>query len=114
MVPYCESEFNATYSYESGSFVTIATPSDSLGTDASCLVLNYVNHSIDATCPAFLSDIENNSSFVKAQGCSHEGLVFDQKVVLNSVVTQYGLTCDNRFVKNVIGATYMVIVSIFG
>ena len=73
----------------------------------SCQIFAYDNETLsdEVTCQGFLDDIETkNLSLTKCNS-----LVFDQEVVLNSIVTEYGLTCENQIIKNIIGATYMVI-----
>ena len=83
-------------------------------TNASCLIYSYnLTDSNEKSCDTYISDIINNSTDIIQTTCSHEDLVFDQDVVLNSIVTEYGLTCGNKFIKNVIGAVYMVSVNNF-
>ena len=76
---------------------------------ASCEILT-LNHTIDhLDCKTYLKAIQNpESNDVITTQCPHEHLIFDHSVVEDSIVTEYGLTCDSKFIKNVIGAIYMV------
>jgi MFS family permease len=40
--------------------------------------------------------------------CNPENLIFDKSLVQNSIVSDFGLTCDRLKVKNAIGSVYMV------
>ena len=107
MLP-CEHSSNATYDLTNGSFpnyVTLAINADDLESGSSCNVKQY-NGTIQ-DCQSFIDILENSDqSGLYSAECSD--LVFDQSVVLDSIVTQYGLTCDRQIIKNIIGAVYMV------
>lgn len=63
----------------------------------------------EISCQTFINDIQTNiSGIIEEAKCNHDNLIFDTEVVLNSIVTEYGLTCDQKFIKNIIGAIYMV------
>ena len=60
------------------------------------------------SCQFYLSEIDRNASDISLMECNPENLIFDQSLVRNSIVTDFGLTCDRLKVKNAIGSVYMV------
>lgn len=108
-MPHCADEFY----YSDDDFVTIGTPNYSLASDTSCHVYDYINDTYSgneaSSCQAYIDDIlTNKTGSIIDLKCSHDNLIFDSEVVTSSIVTEYGLTCDKKFIKNVIGAVYMV------
>jgi hypothetical protein len=93
--------------------VILATPETSLEKDYSCHVYQPFgfngSDASDTSCLQFLDVIRQNASdmFYDSE-CDKSRLIFDQTVVLNSIVTEYGLTCSLKYFKNIIGAIYMV------
>ena len=106
----CENP-NAEYSFTNDSFaeyVTLATNQNDLDSGTSCKIFqNDTYENLD--CQTFLTLLKNpENNGLQYSECSHENLIFDHSVVEDSIVTEYGLTCDKKFIKNVIGTTYMV------
>lgn len=108
MLP-CENSSNASYDLTNGTFpdyVTLATNADDLESGASCSVKQYNGTVQD--CQSFIDILESSDHQSRIYSAECSDLVFDQSVVLDSIVTQYGLTCDRQIIKNIIGAVYMV------
>ena len=77
--------------------------------DASCYLYTLESkNETEENCDSYLQSITQNNSSMESIQCSKDNLIFDQSVVKNSIVTDYGLTCEDKFIKNIIGATYMV------
>ena len=105
---------NATYFGGSSSnfsdFVLLGIPESSLKTDnAECQFVTIKNsYASNISCESYINEIVNNSGNVEVSECNPEDIVFDTSVVLNSIVTEFGLTCKKAPVKNAIGSAYMV------
>ena len=60
------------------------------------------------SCEFYLSEVSRNSTDISLMDCQTDTLIYDKSIVDNSIVTDFGLSCDRSSVKNVIGTTYMI------
>ena len=92
-------------------FVSAGIPSSVLNKNGDCRYLGMSDLTSDPmasseSCEFYLSEVTRNASDIGLMECSE--LIFDTSVVQNSIVTDFGLTCNNAHTKNVIGTTYMI------
>ena len=54
-------------------------------------------------------EILGNPNFkLTEKKCDKSELVYDTSVVESSVVSEYGLTCDDHYLRSLVGSTYML------
>ncbi len=106
---YYEDAMTETFS----DFVTAGIPSSVLEKNGDCRYIGLTDLTTDPSsssesCEFYLSEIDRNASDVSLMECNPENLIFDKSLVQNSIVSDFGLTCDRLKVKNAIGSVYMV------
>jgi hypothetical protein len=50
---------------------------------------------------------QNDTTKITSDSCARDQLVFDKSIVLDSVVTQFGLTCDHQIVRSIFNSLYL-------
>ncbi len=121
VIPECESLADATYYNQAimaddpeasmvnktyADFV-LATVKDVATKPRGCKKLQPSGYPGSFSCQDLISTIQKNVSAAEEVTCSREELIFDNSIVLDSVVTDFDLTCDDHFVRSVFNSLYL-------
>lgn len=119
-IPFCEHQSNSTYFADTqgnfAEYVQLGIPKHLLEDGNSCQYYGMKNlpnadpsHVLGKeSCDFYLSELQRNSTDLELMSCTSDDLLFDTTLVEDSLVTIYGLTCDRKWIKSLLGAIFMV------
>lgn len=116
VIPQCESILNASYYDSSSSGLSVPSLPDyakkgipkSTQEEQHICMYKAIEGVEITNCQEYL-DMLNCPNFTKTEKrCDKSQLVFDTSVVTSSVMSEYGLTCDDHYLRTIVGSTYML------